>query len=32
MTPAFVGLAQVNFLMPLMAPGAYPVQITIGGS
>jgi uncharacterized protein (TIGR03437 family) len=32
MTPNFVGLVQVNFVMPSLAPGEYPIQVAIGGS
>ncbi len=32
MTPGFAGLVQVNFVMPNLAPGDYPVQVTIGGA
>jgi uncharacterized protein (TIGR03437 family) len=32
MTPGSVGLVQVNFIVPSLAPGNYPVQITIGGA
>jgi len=31
MTPGFAGLVQVNFVMPSLAPGDYPMQVTIGG-
>jgi uncharacterized protein (TIGR03437 family) len=30
MTPGFAGLVQVNFVMPNLAPGDYPMQISIG--
>jgi uncharacterized protein (TIGR03437 family) len=31
LTPGFVGLYQTNFTVPSLAPGAYPVVVTIGG-
>jgi uncharacterized protein (TIGR03437 family) len=31
MTPTFVGLVQVNFVMPSLAAGEYPLRVTIGG-
>jgi uncharacterized protein (TIGR03437 family) len=31
LAPGFAGLYQVNILVPQLAPGAYPVQITAGG-
>ena len=31
LTPGFVGLYQTNFTLPSLAPGAYPVVVTIGG-
>jgi uncharacterized protein (TIGR03437 family) len=30
MTPGFAGLMQVNFVIPNLAPGDYPMQISIG--
>ena len=30
--PGYVGLVQLNFTMPTLAPGDYPTQITIGGA
>jgi uncharacterized protein (TIGR03437 family) len=32
MTPSFAGLMQINFVMPNLAPGDYPMQVTIGGA
>jgi uncharacterized protein (TIGR03437 family) len=32
MTPGFVGLVQVNFVLPKLVPGDYPIQITIGSA
>ncbi len=32
LTPGFVGLYQSNFTVPTLAPGAYPVVVTIGGA
>ena len=31
MTPGFAGLMQLNFVMPNLTPGDYPMQVTIGG-
>jgi adhesin/invasin len=31
MTPGFAGLVQINFVVPNLAPGDYPVQVAIGG-
>jgi uncharacterized protein (TIGR03437 family) len=31
MTPGFEGLMQLNFVLPNLAPGDYPMQVTIGG-
>jgi uncharacterized protein (TIGR03437 family) len=31
MAPGFVGLVQVNLVVPDLAPGDYPLQVTIGG-
>ena len=31
MTPGFVGLAQLNFKVPTLAPGDYPLVVTING-
>ena len=31
LTPGAVGLYQANFVVPQLAPGAYPVAITIAG-
>jgi uncharacterized protein (TIGR03437 family) len=30
MAPGFVGLVQVNFQLPNLAPGDYPIQVSIG--
>jgi uncharacterized protein (TIGR03437 family) len=30
MTPGFAGLVQVNFVMPGLTPGDYPMQVSIG--
>jgi uncharacterized protein (TIGR03437 family) len=30
MAPGFVGLVQLNFEVPTLAPGEYPIQVTIG--
>jgi uncharacterized protein (TIGR03437 family) len=30
MAPGFEGLMQLNFVMPNLAPGDYPMQVTIG--
>ena len=32
MAPGFVGLVQINFVMPNLAPGDYPMQVTIGSA
>jgi uncharacterized protein (TIGR03437 family) len=32
MTPGFAGLMQINFVMPNLAPGDYPMRVTIGGA
>ena len=32
MAPRFAGLMQINFMMPDLAPGDYPMQVTIGGT
>jgi uncharacterized protein (TIGR03437 family) len=32
MTPGFAGLMQINFVMPDLGPGDYPMQVTIGGT
>ncbi len=32
MTPGFVGLAQINFVTPGLAPGDYPLEVAIGGA
>ena len=32
MTPGFAGLVQVNFVLPDLAPGDYPLEIGIGGA
>lgn len=32
LAPGFVGLVQVNFYVPSLPPGDYPVQITIGNA
>lgn len=32
LTPGFVGLYQANFTVPSLAPGAYPVVITMAGN
>jgi adhesin/invasin len=32
MTPGFAGLMQINFVMPNLAPGDFPIQVTIGGA
>jgi uncharacterized protein (TIGR03437 family) len=31
MTPSFVGLMQVNFRVPALGAGTYPLVITVGG-
>jgi uncharacterized protein (TIGR03437 family) len=31
MTPGFVGLAQINFKTPSLAPGDYPLVVTVNG-
>jgi uncharacterized protein (TIGR03437 family) len=31
MVPGFVGLAQVNFKIPNLAPGDYPLVLTVKG-
>ena len=31
MTPTYEGLVQLNFVMPNLAPGDYPLKVTIGG-
>lgn len=31
MTPGFIGLAQVNFVVPELEPGDYPMELTVGG-
>jgi uncharacterized protein (TIGR03437 family) len=31
MTPGFAGLVQVNFIVPNLAAGDYPLEVTIGG-
>jgi uncharacterized protein (TIGR03437 family) len=31
LAPSFVGLAQANVLVPDLAPGDYPLVITVGG-
>jgi len=31
LTPGFVGLYQANFIVPAIAPGSYPVVVTVGG-
>ncbi len=31
LAPGFAGLYQVNLIVPTLAPGSYPLQITIGG-
>lgn len=31
LTPGFVGLYQANFMVPAIAPGSYPVVVTVGG-
>ena len=31
MAPAFVGLMQLNFTVPPLGPGQYPIQVTLGG-
>ncbi len=31
LTPAFVGLMQVNLRVPALTPGTYPLVITVGG-
>jgi len=32
MAPGFVGLVQMNFVVPNLQPGDYPMQVTIGGT
>ena len=32
MTPGFAGLVQINFAMPNLAPGDYPMQVIIGSA
>jgi uncharacterized protein (TIGR03437 family) len=32
LTPGFIGLMQVNVQIPAMAPGTYPVVVSIGGA
>jgi uncharacterized protein (TIGR03437 family) len=32
LTPAFVGLYQANFKVPQLAPGSYPLYLTVAGS
>ncbi|HEV2687219.1 MAG TPA: hypothetical protein VGV35_01655 [Bryobacteraceae bacterium] len=32
MTPGFAGLVQINFVMPNLAPGDYPIQVAIGSA
>jgi uncharacterized protein (TIGR03437 family) len=32
MAPGFVGLVQINFVTPNVAPGDYPMQVTIGSA
>jgi uncharacterized protein (TIGR03437 family) len=32
MAPGFVGLMQLNFVAPRIAPGDYPMQVSIGGN
>jgi len=32
MAPGYVGLMQLNFVMPNIAPGDYPLQVTIGSA
>jgi uncharacterized protein (TIGR03437 family) len=32
LTPAFVGLYQANFTVPSLAPGTYPVVVTVAGN
>jgi uncharacterized protein (TIGR03437 family) len=32
MTPGFAGLMQVNFVIPSLAAGDYPIQVSIGGT
>jgi adhesin/invasin len=31
MAPGFIGLVQVNIVVPQLAPGTYPLTITVGG-
>jgi uncharacterized protein (TIGR03437 family) len=31
LTPAYVGLTQVNLKVPILAPGTYPMVITVNG-
>jgi len=31
MTPGFAGLTQMNLLVPKLAPGTYPLVLTVGG-
>ena len=32
MTPGFAGLMQVNFIVPNLLPGDYPLQVAIGSA
>jgi uncharacterized protein (TIGR03437 family) len=32
LTPGYVGLYQANFKLPALAPGSYPIVITVGGA
>jgi uncharacterized protein (TIGR03437 family) len=32
LTPGFVGLYQANFTLPSLAPGQYPIVLTVGGN
>ena len=32
MAPGYVGLMQINFVMPSLPPGDYPMQVIIGGT
>src|SRR5262249_19764130 len=31
LTPSFVGLTQVNLQIPILAPGTYPLVVTVNG-